>query len=147
MITCAERLKISNGLILQIDEMVDTDEAVFGGGTRTVKKAVKVGEPIVLRGNALDLADLRGGKLPAFPHVGGYALTTGVPREFWEKWLEQHANDPAVKNKLVFAHADLNEASDAARAHEAVESGYEGIDPANPSKKTGIRAVAQGVRA
>lgn len=138
--------KISNGLILQLHEFQDVDEPTFGGGSKPARRAFPVGEPIVVRGSALDLTELRGGRMPSYTHVGGYALTPGVPREFWERWVEQHADDPAVRNHLIFAHASLNEASDAAREREGVVSGYEGIDPADPSKKTGIRAVTTADR-
>lgn len=136
--------KVSNGLILRVFEMRDTSEAVFGGGSITVKKSFQVGGDVVLRGSALDPAELRAGRMPTFPFGGGYSLTPGVPREFWERWLEQNRDSPIVQNNLVFAHSDVNSTLDAAREREAVESGYEGIDPENPSKRTGIRAVERG---
>ncbi len=123
------------------------EPAGFGGATFLTKRAVRIGEPIVIRGNVLNVVDLRGGWMPDYPHVGGYALTSGVPRDFWDKWLEQHADDPVVKNGLIFAHASIDGASGEAREKKAIESGFEGIDPDNPSKKTGIRAVTKGERA
>lgn len=138
--------KISNGLVLRLYEMAEVGEAVFGGGERTIKKAFQVGEDVVLRGCALEQDSLRAGRMPGYPHVGGYALTSGVSREFWEKWLEQNKDLPAVKNHLVFADENLNNATDMAREREEVQSGYEGIDPADPSKRTGIRAVSPADR-
>lgn len=140
--------KIANGLILEVSEMVDWPEPNgFGGGTRTTKKAVRIGEQIVIRGNAIDIVNLRSGADSEFPRVGGYALTSGVPRDFWELWLEQHKDAPYVKNGLVFAHTSIDGTSGEAREKKAVESGFEGIDPDNPQKKTGIRGVAKGERA
>ncbi len=140
--------KITNGLILKVYEMVPASEPTFGGGERDIKggKAIQIGEDVVLRGSALDPVMLRAGRMPGYSHVGGFALTSGIPREFWERWLEQNADHPAVRNGLVFAHATVDGASGMSREREGVESGYEGIDPANPSKRTGIRAVTQGER-
>jgi hypothetical protein len=34
---------------------------------------------------------------------GGYALTEGIPKDFWERWLRQNKDAPCVVKKLVFA--------------------------------------------
>lgn len=39
--------------------------------------------------------------------VAGYAVTKGVPKNFWDAWLLQHEDDPMVKNKLLFAAEKL----------------------------------------
>lgn len=140
--------KVANGIVLEVSEMRDVDEPTgFGGGTRTTKKAFPVGERFVLRGNAVDRAPGRRDEESEFPRAGGAALTSGIPRDFWERWLEQHRNDPVVTNNLVFAHGTLDGASGMSRERKDVESGLEGIDPADPAKRTGIRAVSQGERA
>lgn len=140
--------KVANGLILEVSEMRPVDEPTgFGGGTRSTKKAFPTGERFVLRGNAIDIVKLRAGEDSGFSRVGGAALTPGVPRDFWERWLAQHKDDPVVVNGLVFAHATIDGASGMARERKDVESGLEGIDPADPAKRTGIRAVSQGERA
>ncbi len=138
--------KIPNGLVLRVYEMQEEFEPVQGGGQRRIDKAFQVGEDVVLNGSALDPVLLRSGKLPLHPHVGGYAITRGVPKDFWELWLKQNVAHPAVKNGLVFAYESLDRVSDAARERETVESGFEGIDPDNPGKKTGIRGIMPGER-
>ncbi len=138
--------KIPNGLVLRVYEMQEDYEPIFGGGQRRVDKAFQVGDDVVLHGNALDTLLLRASKLPAHPHVGGYAITRGVSKDFWELWLTQNSDHPAVKNGLVFAYESLDRTSDAARERDSVESGFEGIDPANPAKKTGIRGITPGQR-
>jgi hypothetical protein len=138
--------KITNGLILRVHDMEEDFEPLFGGGQKRITKAVQVGDDVVLRGSALNLDELRGGRLPPYPHSGGYALTHGVPRDFWERWKKEHADDFVVKNHLVFAADTTNRAYDEAREMSAVESGFEGIDPDNPGKRTGIRTISRGER-
>jgi hypothetical protein len=140
--------KVPNGLILRTWKMEDTTEPLFGGGERTIKngKAFQVGEDVVIHGSALNPLTLRAGELPEYPHVGGFALTHGVPADFWELWREQHADHPAVKNGLIFAYASQDAAAGAARDRKDLVSGFEGIDPDDPAKRTGIRAVTKGDR-
>lgn len=136
--------KISNGLILRVYEMQEDYEPVLGGGQRKIDKAFQVGEDVVIHGNVLDPEMFRSRKMPRYEHVGGYAITRGVPKDFWDLWLKQNADQPCVINKLVFGFESLDRVRDVASELEPVESGYEGIDPDNPGKKTGIRGITKG---
>ena len=67
--------------------------------------------------------------------IGGYGLTPGVPKDFWDEWLAKHQALSFVKQGLVFAHK--TEASAVAEAKEKSElrTGFEEIDRnALPSK-------------
>src|SRR5262245_49212701 len=90
--------KLPHGLVLKLYEMVPHDEPVLGGGTRTSQIAqVTNHPPVVLKGYlAAGRPRILGGKT-------GYALTHGVNREFFEEWLRQNADLPAVKQRLIFA--------------------------------------------
>jgi hypothetical protein len=90
--------KLPHGMILQMHEMVEGNEPVMGGGTRSFKIARRVGEPVRLRGNAVPF-----GKAPMYAIEGGYALTPGVDAAFFSAWLKQNADHDAVKNKLIYA--------------------------------------------
>src|SRR5579863_1744400 len=35
---------------------------------------------------------------------GGYALTDGIPADFWAQWLEQNAKADYVQNRMIFAY-------------------------------------------
>lgn len=139
-------LKYPNGLVLRVYEMEEDFEPILGGGQKSIKKAFQVGEDVVLNGSSLDPERLRGGQLPTYPHVGGFGITRGVPKELWEKWLAQNADLPLVKNGLIFAYEDLDRASAVARERAGVESGMEPIDPDNPSKRTRISGIQRGER-
>lgn len=56
---------------------------------------------------------------------GGYALTQGIPADFWEKWQEQHKLADYVVNKMIFA---LDPASTKAKARELAET-KSGLEP------------------
>lgn len=65
--------------------------------------------------------------------VGGYALTQGVPAQFWEAWLAQNKDAPFVKQKLIFAHEKAGNAVGEAKEKREVLSGFEGLNPDKPA--------------
>lgn len=133
--------KLPHGLRLRLFDMVDASEPVMGGGTRTFKRAQEIGEPVVIRGyRAMPFLEREEGA--KFPN-GGYALTPGVDKEFWEKWLEQNQDLEAVKNNLVFAAGKTENAR--AEAVGFVDQ-LCGLEPMNmtlvPGKKKGTMVAA-----
>jgi hypothetical protein len=115
--------KIPNGLILRLYEMVDTQEPVSGGGTRTVKVARQKGERIDIKGPAAPV-----GQLPKAQVHAGYALTPGVDADFFAAWLQQNAGHPAVMNRLLFASEKLDTVSKVADEYKTVKSGLEPLN-------------------
>lgn len=65
--------------------------------------------------------------------IGGYGLTENVDKAVFEKWLEQHKDQPYVKNELVFAQAKTNSAESKAKENADVKSGLEGLPQDNPA--------------
>lgn len=61
--------------------------------------------------------------------VGGYGITRGVPRDFWEAWKEHHKHLDFVKNGLIFAHDKEASTIDHAKDGAGVKNGLEAIDP------------------
>lgn len=59
---------------------------------------------------------------------GGYGLTQ-VPKEDWEKWLEQSKDTPYVRNGLIFASPTLARATAQAIEQKEIKSGLEAIKP------------------
>lgn len=58
--------------------------------------------------------------------VGGYAVTKGCPKDFWESWLKQHDQDPMVVNCLIFAEEKLENGVAKARENR---SRFTGLGP------------------
>ncbi|SAL55022.1 hypothetical protein AWB70_04691 [Caballeronia cordobensis] len=63
--------------------------------------------------------------------VAGFGITEHVPKAFFEQWLADHQESPAVKNGLIFAHK--RKASVEAQAEDNTDL-KSGLDPMNPKK-------------
>lgn len=61
---------------------------------------------------------------------GGYAMTPGIPVDFWETWLEQNRLAPYVTAGMIFAEPSMEDATAHAAEQEDTRSGHEPIDPA-----------------
>lgn len=64
--------------------------------------------------------------------IGGYGLTENVDKDYFEKWLKQHANQPYVKGEMVFAQAKTNSAQSKAAENASVKTGLEGLPQDKP---------------
>lgn len=136
--------KVPGGLIFDLCEMVDDYEPVMGGGQKKVKKAAPTGVRVVLAGPAREQQAMRRGlNGDGSTLAGGYALTSGVPREHWEKIERDYRDLPAFVNGLVFAQKSDVAAMSEARNRRELTTGMEGIDPENPGKRTGIRSITR----
>ena len=113
--------KMPNGIILRLDNMVETQEPMFGGGFRNVKTAQQVAS-VQLFGTAVPF----GAERPCLI-VGGYAITNNVSGEFMEKWLEQHKDSDLVRNKIIIVHD--RDTDGLARENKSVRSNLEPLDP------------------
>lgn len=71
----------------------------------------------------------------------GYALTYGVPRDFWEEWLRRNADSPLVKGKHIFAASTENRAVGQAREFKEFKSNFQGLDPAGDYRARSGRSI------
>lgn len=60
---------------------------------------------------------------------GGFAMTHGIPADFWEEWKKQHAETDMVKNGLIFAHANRDYVEGHSEEHAKLQSGFQALDP------------------
>lgn len=121
--------KLPNGITMQLFDWVDVPQP-GPGGIRMVKESVRVGQRYIINGNRFPY-----GKMPDFAITdayNGYGLTPNIPKEFWDKWLEQNKDADYVKNKLIFAHERQIDAIAEANENRKRRSGLEPIDPAKP---------------
>ncbi len=72
---------------------------------------------------------------PKHPIVEGVALTFGVPKAFWDRWLAANKDAMFVKNGLVFAHEQPASVEDMAKERVLQKSGLERLDPKNLPKR------------
>lgn len=135
--------KQPNGLTLRVHDMVDADEPVMGGGMKTVKRAVPIGDRVKINGTAAPF-----GKRSNVEIVGGYALTRNVPADFWNRWQAENKDSPLIRNHILFAHTSAAKLRGQAVEQEEVRSGLEPIlpdgDPRTPKgvKKADIKSAA-----
>jgi len=115
--------KLPHGLVLRVFRMEDTAEPISGGGFRTVKVAREYARHKV-NGNAHPQD-----KAPLHMINGGYAFTTGVPKDLWDVWLEQNKDSMVVANNLIFAHVQEASARDETNEKTKITSGFERLDP------------------
>jgi hypothetical protein len=129
-------LKLPQGLILRLFKMEDATGPGYVPGER---RAVEYGERVRIRGTAHEE-----GMRPKVPIVGGYALTSGVPKDFWDAWLEQNKDSDLIRNKLIFAYSKVDSAKAAAREHKSTRSGLERLDTS--TRTVGDREVPNDPR-
>lgn len=74
----------------------------------------------------------------------GYAFTENVPADVWEQWLKDNADQPMVKNKLVFAMPSMEDAQAVARENEKRTTNLEPINPDGDPRT--LRTIATASR-
>ena len=90
---------------------------------------VKTGQIITINGTSYPNGTPPEGMPPRPMMAFGAALTPGVPKEFFDRWLEQNADQPMVRNGMIFAH--LRAADVQAEARERVKD-LSGLGPLTP---------------
>lgn len=77
--------------------------------------------------------------------IGGYGITSDVPKDFFEKWMAEHKEHPAVKGQLIFAHAQDASVVSFAKEHAELRHGMEPLVPpkkvADPTKQVATLAT------
>lgn len=127
--------KMPNGLQLVLHREEEYDEPMFGGGTKRVKRFLPIPDTeVVLRGPGRSISMMPADQVDQFA-PGGYGLTPGVPRSWWENWLSRNRDSHIVRNKIVFASADTPRAAAQAREQREVQSGLQPVDPQNIHKR------------
>lgn len=142
--------KIPNGLVLQLQKQVDArvPDKDSSSGYRIEKQWVKHGRRIIVAGPAYPVGTLPKGYPKQGMIEGGYAITRGVPAEFWEEWAEQNkladffVPPDGAEHGMIFAYPDLDDVASAARESENLMSGMEPLstDTDKDGKLTDPRA-------
>lgn len=115
-------------IILKLYDLVEQSEPVLGGGFRTFKQyRERLGsKTFTIQGNSWPQ-----NKGPHQQIVGGYAITHGIPKEFWDEWLKQNENADFVKNNMIFAHTEAASVTSKATDQTEIKSNIERLDPSN----------------
>ena len=98
-------------------------------GPRDIDQWVRVGPVVRVRGTAYPRGTPPEG-FPAKPEmVGGYALTHGIDKDFWDEWVKQHKDAPYVKSGMIMAYESVDAAKGFSRERAKELSGLEPLDP------------------
>ena len=118
--------KVPNGLRLQLQKETKVREPRRdGSGYEVAIYMTPTGAPIFVNGPAYPVGTLPKG-FPKMPEIeGGYALTFGIPREFWDTWVEQNKQASYVTTNMIFACASKEDAAAKGREFEKLLSGME----------------------
>lgn len=124
--------KMPMDFILRLHDNVKKYEPIMGGGTREYTIAIprSGARAWLARGNSY-AQHLGPGELSI---VGKYSLTEGIPKAFWDEWLDQNKRADFVVNGMIFAHAERASAVAESKEKEELRSGLERLDPAEIHK-------------
>lgn len=115
---------LPHGLLLRVFRPIK-QRVVIGVGRHEMIDMFEVdGAPVHVFGVATEV-----GKVPRAPIVGGYALTKGVDKDFWDRWLEANEDSQMVKNKCVFAWEREGFAEGEAHENEGRKTNMEPFNP------------------
>lgn len=135
--------KMPNGLILQNFTVEQVREAV-PGGFRDTPMSRRLPEVYRINGVSLTHEQRMSGDV-GYPIVHGAAITSGVPREFWERWLEANKRSELVTNHIVFAHKEESSVRAMAAEYAKQRTGLEPLDP-DPEAIARIIRPSRGMR-
>lgn len=130
--------KLPSGLILRIFEEQVVWEPQRDGGSKKITQFLPIpdmqfvikGTWLASGGQAFHRQGIARELLP-----GGYALTSGCPKEIWDRWYEANKNGHLVRNGLIFAHKITSTAREKATELSATKTGMEPVDPTKPSDR------------
>lgn len=126
--------KIATGLQLQLQT---PQKRIISGrdGDEVAVFNVKGGKIWHVYGPELPRGGLPEGFTPPLI-VGGYALTPGIPADFWNKWVDQNkladyfVPPDGAEHGMVFAYSTTESASAAAKEQNGLKSGLEPLSTA-----------------
>lgn len=122
--------KIPTGLELQLCVSREFWEDTPTGAKKR-EKFVRTGKTVLIEGCGYPSGTPPKG-YPERPHmVGGYALTYGVDKEFWDAWLKQNVESSFVISGQIFAHGQPESIRSNAKENKDVRSGLEPLQPDN----------------
>lgn len=137
--------KLPSGIVLHLDDMIDYRIPMPGGGSITEKRSRRRPDTFTLNGSAIDLAKIA--STGSVPHlvIGGYGITSGIPRDFWERWFAANEQTEIVLKKIVYAESNEMRARSFAAEHVEIRTGMEPINPDEPGRfSTEARKIQRG---
>ena len=120
--------KFPAGLVLQLCRKTEYVEEGAGGTRINRVRWDKDGPTYTVRGPAMPNGQVPKGYVRPVIE-GGYALTSNIPADFFEQWMDQNKDSPLVTNRIIFAATTRDAAEGQAQDQEEFRSGFEPIEP------------------
>lgn len=119
-------------MALELQLCVSREQQIKNGGSVWTETIFAKDGPIVtIHGTAYPNGQVPDG-MPDRPQMAhGAALTYGVDKDFFDRWLEQNKTSPIVVNRLVFAHEKSDSVKARAREVRDFDSGLGPLNPEN----------------
>ena len=132
------------GLLLKLYYPTKETHPLLGGGLKEVdvwreienSPRVKINGPTPPKDHNADR--------PAM--IGGYALTFGVDKTFWDEWVKQNADSDMLRNRILFAAPKHDMVEGRAKEGKEVRSGLEPINPGTDEKGSSLDPRAKSLR-
>jgi hypothetical protein len=139
--------KLPHGIKIRMYAKREEREQVLGGGVRDVTIWRPTGKYIRIKGPNVP-AQYRA----LVEVIGGYALTSNVPADVFEHFMEHNKDSEFVKNNMIYGHKQRGRVISWAREHERQKTGVEPLDVTMKSKEGRMiisdeRLVTNGVSA
>lgn len=136
--------KVPLGVILHVDTRIER-VIETNAGARTVQEYARGSEQVQILGPAYPVGTPPDGFRDKPPIAGGYALTQGIDKDFWDRWWADNADprcDAAemehkngcrctaiVRSRMIFAYESIEDTRAAAKEGKDLQSGLEPIKP------------------
>ena len=124
--------KLPQGHRARLHSWIERDIEV-NGVRQKMRMSTPTGEEMLFKGPAHGQNEG-----PRVAMAGGFGLTFGVPKDFWDKWVAQHGELDLVKKGLIFARESNNKAIGAAKERRDESTGLSRIDPRRKIKQSGV---------
>lgn len=115
--------KLPHGLQLQLQTKTNVKIVTRDGGQQDAVQWAKDGVTYTVHGTAIAK-----GEIPRYKMVAGYALTPGIPKNFWDAWWDQNQSAPYCKQNLIFAYESLDRVRGTAKDNREVRTGQEPLN-------------------
>lgn len=131
--------KLPHGIVMRVQRIEKTiEQSPMGPRETTIYRPDQTQGQYIIRGY---IPKYDPDSPPPISMGSRFAYTDGIPKEIWDRWLEQNADADMVKNGLIFAFSTRTEAkAEGARREPHTTSG---LEPMNPKDlKGGKNSVA-----
>jgi hypothetical protein len=122
--------KLPHGIKIRGYEKRTERVNVMGGGTREIEIWRPVGKYIRIKGPNVPL------QFRALVEIiGGYAITSGVPADVFEQFMEHNQDSDFVRNDMIYGHEQRGRVISWAKERESLKTGFEPLDVTMRSKE------------